>query len=40
VRADLGTKEALDRILGSVAEFAGDRPQEDDMTAVLLKRTF
>ena len=38
IKTSQGCKEVLDRILHSISEFADGRAQEDDMTAILLKR--
>ena len=39
VRADSTAKECLEEFLSSVQDFAGGRPQEDDMTAIVVQRT-
>ena len=39
VRADSNAKECLEEFLSSVQDFAGSRPQEDDMTAIIVQRT-
>jgi len=38
VKGSMACDKVLDLLLKSIADFAGDRPQEDDMTAILLKR--
>jgi serine phosphatase RsbU (regulator of sigma subunit) len=38
IKTSRGCQEVLDRILRAISEFAADRAQEDDMTAILLKR--
>lgn len=36
--ASLDCQQTLDAILAPISDFAGDRAQEDDMTAILIKR--
>jgi len=38
IKHEMSCQQALDTILRELTEFAGGRPQEDDMTAVLVKR--
>jgi tetratricopeptide (TPR) repeat protein len=37
--ADLDSQELLDAVMSDVRQFAGDHPQEDDITMVVLKAT-
>ena len=39
MKTDAACQPLLDRILQSISEFADGRAQEDDMTAILVKRT-
>ena len=37
-RADESSRHILERLLQVIQNFAGDHPQEDDMTAILIRR--